>query len=402
MFIEVSLKLNPINYLTIKKFLDAVNWRISHVTKRQVKQPLTLSEATIPILAGNLRSLEFPLFVQYCEHLVLDLPCLLSSDTIQVCVHLSNHFHSALDNWISEAVFTNTLVEAPLWPGLSKSLQDVTWPTCSVVFDAVDINCQVGGVTKRSMSNEMGFFTINALAQSVDWAVPQTFSPSSPPHFNTPPPPYQPGPRHASTNPGNHDRARSRGRARRLPGAQHPTRDLGPRYRNDQLQEISRHLSDQSSHEYDSLTSNQQTPPRRSSPLHSSRHRTTPPPPPQRGSSPVALSEQARADLQGALGAMQTLYGPSPVLSGILQGLQDLETHPQSSQILQDLRDLTLHPHSPVAPAPIQTVELDPVTEAQPLTDWNRDASGRLQRGPRDPAGARGQTGGSAASNAGD
>ena len=167
MFIEVSLKLNPINYLTITKFLEAVNWRIAHVTKRQFKQPLTLSEATIPLLAGNLRSLEFPLFVQYCEHLVLDLPCLLSPDTIQVCVHLSNHFHSALDNWISEAVFTNTLVEAPLWPGLSKSLQDVTWPTCSVVFDAVDITCQVGGVTKRSMSNEMGFFTINALLHNL-------------------------------------------------------------------------------------------------------------------------------------------------------------------------------------------------------------------------------------------
>ena len=50
MFIEVSLTINPINYLKICKYLEAVNWRISHVTKRQVKQPLTLSEKTIPIL----------------------------------------------------------------------------------------------------------------------------------------------------------------------------------------------------------------------------------------------------------------------------------------------------------------------------------------------------------------
>ena len=99
---------------------------------------------------------------------------------------------------------------------------------------------------------------------------------------------------------------------------------------------------------------------------------------------------------------MQALYGPSPVLSGILQGLQDLAVRPQSSQILQGLHDLTIRPQSPVAPATIQTVELDPVADAQPLTDWNRDASGRLQRGPRDPTGARGQTGGSAASNSGD
>ena len=380
MLIEVSLTISPINYLKISKYLESVNWRISHVTKRPVKQHLTLPEKKIHILAGNLRSTEFPLFIQYCDHLLLEFPCLLLTDTIQVSIKLSDHLQSALNTWVSEAIFTTTLVEAPLWPEISKSLQNVTWPTCSVVFDTVDINCQVGGVTRRSMSNEAGFFTINALAQSVDWAVPQDFSPPPPPPFSTPPPPYQPGPRHAGTNSGSHGRARGRGRARHLPRGQPHAQGLGPRYRHDQLQEIARQLFDQSSHEYDSLTSGHQTPPRQSSPLHSSPpRRPTPPPPPQRGSSPVASGGQVQASLRGALGAIQAIYGPSLGLSEILQGLQDLAVRPQS----------------PVAPATIHTVELDPVEDAQQLNDeglWNRDASGRLHCVPR------GQTSGSAES----
>ena len=230
------------------------------------------------------------------------------------------------------------------------------------------------------MSNEAGFFTINDVAQSVDWSIPQDFSTPTPPPLSTPPPPYQPGPRHAGTSSGSNGRAWGRGRARPLPGGQPHARGLGPRYRRDQLDDITRRLFDQSSNEYDSLTPGHHTPPRRSSPPHSSppRHPTPPPspPPPQRGSSPVAPGGQIQAEWQSALGAMQAIYGPTFGLADMIQGLQHLAVRPRS-------------------PSAIHTVEPEPVEAAQQLDDeglWNRDASGRLQRVPR------GQTGGSAES----
>ena len=157
MLIDVNLTISPINHLKISKYLESVNWRISHVAKRPVKKHLTLPEKKIHILTGNLRSTESPLLIRYCDDLLLEFPCLLLTDTIQVSIKLSDHLQSALNAWVSEAIWSPTLVEAPLWPEASKSLQNVTWPTCSVAFDTDDIHCQVGGVPRRSMSNEAGF-----------------------------------------------------------------------------------------------------------------------------------------------------------------------------------------------------------------------------------------------------
>ena len=175
MLMDVSLTINPINHIKLSKYLDSINWRISHVTKRPVKKELAIPQKQINILTGNLRSTEFPLLLQYSDSLLLEFPCHLLSDSVQISIKLSDHFQSALRDWVSEAIWSLTLVEAPLWPEVSKSLQNVTWPTCSVALDMDDIQCHVGGVPRRSMSNEAGFFSINDIAQSVDWSIPQVF-----------------------------------------------------------------------------------------------------------------------------------------------------------------------------------------------------------------------------------
>ena len=377
MLIDIYFMINPVNNIKLTKYLESINWRISHVTKRSVKKQLVLPDNKIHILTGNLRSTEFPLLLQYSDSLLIEFPCHLLSDSFQVSVKLSDHLQSTLSAWVSEDIWFPTFVEAPLWPEASKSLKNVNWPNFSVALDIDDIQCHVGGVPRRSMSNEAGFFSINDLAQSVDWSIPQVFSPPPPPPSYPPPPPFRPGRRHAGTSSGSNDHARGRGRARPLPGGRPHARGLGPRYRRDQLAAITRRLFDQSSNEYDSLTPGHHTPPRRSSPPHSSppRHSTPPPsqPPPQRGSSPVAPGGQVQAEWQSALGAMQAIYGPTFGIADMIQGLQHLALRPRS-------------------PSAIHTVEPEPVEAAQHLDDeglWNRDVSGRLQRVPR------GQTGGS-------
>ena len=168
MLINVSFNVNSFNHIKLSRYLDSINWRISHITKRPVKKQLEFPQKQIDILTGNIRSNERPLFIQYGDSLLLEFQCHLLSDSIQVSVHLSEHLQSALIDWISAAVWSLTLVEAPLWPEVSKSLQNVTWPTCSVTLDTDDIHCRVGGVPRRSMCNEAGFFCINDVAQSVD------------------------------------------------------------------------------------------------------------------------------------------------------------------------------------------------------------------------------------------
>ena len=124
MLIDVNLTISPINHLKLSKYLESVNWRISDVTKRPVKKQLTLPEKQIHILTGNLRSNEFPLLIQYGDSLLLEFPCHLLSDSLQVSIKLSDHLQSALSAWVSEAIWSPTLVEAPLWPEVSKSLQN--------------------------------------------------------------------------------------------------------------------------------------------------------------------------------------------------------------------------------------------------------------------------------------
>ena len=84
----------------------------------------------------------------------------------------------------------------------------------------------------------------------------------------------------------------------------------------------------------------------------------------------MELEGQIQAELQGALGAMQAIYGPSFGLADMIQGLQQLAIRPRS-------------------PPPIHTIEPETVESAQNMENeelWRRDVSGRL---------ARGQTGGS-------
>ena len=87
----------------------------------------------------------------------------------------------------------------------------------------------------------------------------------------------------------------------------------------------------------------------------------------------MELGGQVQAEWQGALGAMQAIYGPSFGLADMIQGLQQLAIRPRS-------------------PPPIHTVEPETVESAQNMDDeelWHRDVSGRLERV------TRGQTGGS-------
>ena len=189
MLINVSFNINSFNRIKISRYLDSINWRISHITKRPVKKKLELPHNQIDILTGNIRSNECPLYIQYGTSLLLEFHCSLLSNSLEVSVHLSESFQSSLTDWISAAVWSLTFVEAPLWPEVSKSLQNVTWPTCSVTLDTDDIRCRVGGVNKRSMCDANGFFCINDAAQLVDWDVPQVFSPPPPPPSHPPPTP---------------------------------------------------------------------------------------------------------------------------------------------------------------------------------------------------------------------
>ena len=113
MLIDVYLTINPINHIKLSKYLESINWRISHVTKRPVKKQLVLPNNQIHILTGNLRSTEFPLLLQYGDSLLLEFPCHLLNDSIQVSVKLSDHLQSALSAWVSEDIWFPTLVEAP-------------------------------------------------------------------------------------------------------------------------------------------------------------------------------------------------------------------------------------------------------------------------------------------------
>ena len=206
MLIDIYFTINAVNNIKLSKYLESINWRISHVTKRPVKKQLVLPNNQIHILTGNLRSTEFPLLLQYSDSLLIEFPCHLLSDSFQVSVKLSDHLQSTLSAWVSEDIWFPTLVEAPLWPEASKSLKTVNWPNFSVALDMDDIQCHVGGVPRRSMSNEAGFFSINDIAQSVDWSIPQVFSPPPPPPPHPPPP--HPGPRHTGTSSGSNGRAR--------------------------------------------------------------------------------------------------------------------------------------------------------------------------------------------------
>ena len=373
MLINVSFNITPFNQIKISRYLDSLNWRISHITKRPVKKRLEFPQERIDILTGNIRSNENPLNIRYGDSFLLDFQCNLINDSIRVSVNPSDHCQSALDGWISSAVWSFTLAEAPLWPEVVKSLQNVTWPICSVTIDTDDLHCRVGGIMRQSMSDINGFFCINEAAQTVNWNVTQVFPPRPPPPSHSPPPPPRPGLRHTGTSSGSNGRARGRGRVRIFPGGRPHARGFGPRYRRDQLAEIARRLFDQSSHdqssnEYDSLTPGHQTPPRSSPP----RHSTPPPsqPPPQRGSSPVVLDGQTQANLLGAHGALQAIYGPGYDIADMIQGIQLLELRHRS-------------------PPPIHTIEPEDVESAQNVINeelWHRDVSGRL---------ARGQTGGS-------
>ena len=181
MLINIYFNINAVNKLKLSKFLESINWRISHVTKRPLKQQLVLPTDQIHILDGNVRHTDFPLLLQYSDSLLIEFPCHLLNDSIQVSVRLSDHLQSTLRAWVSESIWFPTLVEAPLWPETSQSLKNVTWPNFSVALDMEDIQCHVGGVPRRSMSNEDGFFCINDIAQSVNWSLPQDFS--SPPPY---------------------------------------------------------------------------------------------------------------------------------------------------------------------------------------------------------------------------
>ena len=365
MQIDIYFTINAVNKIKLSKFLESINWRISHVTKRPIKQQLVLPTDQIHILEGNVRSTDSPLLLQYSDSLLIEFPCHLLNDSIQVSVRLSDHLQSTLRAWVSGSIWFPTLVEAPLWPETSKSLKNVNWPNFSVALDMEDIQCHVGGVPRRSMSNEDGFFSINDIAQSVNWSLPQDFSP--PPRIDPPP---RPGFGHAGTSSGSSSRARGRGRARSLPGGRNHARGLGPRYRREQLDDISRRLFHQTSNSYDSLTPGHHTPPRRSSPPHSPPPRSAPPPP--RGPTPEGPGGPIQENLQQALGALQSIYGPNFRLEDIIQGVQGLVVRPQS-------------------PSAIRTVEPETAEAEQHLDDeglWNRDVSGRLQRVQRGQTGA--------------
>ena len=375
MLINIYFTINAVNKIKLSKFLESINWRISHVTKRPIKQQLVLPTDQIHILDGNVRHTDFPLLLQYSDSLLIEFPCHLLNDSIQVSVRLSDHLQSTLRAWVSESIWFPTLVEAPLWPETSQSLKNVTWPNFSVALDMEDIQCHVGGVPRRSMSNEDGFFCINDIAQSVNWSLPQDFSP----HPRIDPPPrlrFE----HADASSSSSSRTRGRGRARSLPRGRNHARGLGPRYRREQLDGIRSHLFHQTSNSYDSLTpghqtpprqsSPHQTPPRRSSPHHSLPPRSTPPPP--RGPTPERPGGPIPDNLQQALGALQNIYGPNFRLEDILQGVQSLRLRPQS-------------------PSAIHTVEPETVGAEQHSDDegqWNRDLSGRLQRVQRGQTGA--------------
>ena len=192
MLINVSFNITPCNQIKISRYIDSINWRITHITKRPVKKRLEFPQDRIDILTGNIRSNENPLNIRYGDSFLLDFQCNLINDSIRVSVNPSEHCQSALDGWISSAVWSFTLAEAPLWPEVVKSLQNVTWPICSVTIDTDDLHCRVGGIMRQSMSDINGFFCINEAAQTVNWNVPQVFPPRPPPPSHSPPPPPRP------------------------------------------------------------------------------------------------------------------------------------------------------------------------------------------------------------------
>ena len=158
MQIDIYFTINAVNKIKLSKFLESINWRISHVTKRPIKQQLVLPTDQIHILEGNVRSTDSPLLLQYSDSLLIEFPCHLLNDSIQVSVKLSDHLQSTLRAWVSGSIWFPTLVEAPLWPETSKSLKNVNWPNFSVDLDMEDIQCYVSGVPRSSINNEDGFF----------------------------------------------------------------------------------------------------------------------------------------------------------------------------------------------------------------------------------------------------
>ena len=185
MQIDIYFAINSVNKIKISKFLESINWRINHITKRAMKLPLVLQTDQIQILEGNVRSPNPPLLLQYSEKLLIEFACKLNNNSIQISVQLSNYLQTKLRDWVSESAWFPTLAEGQLWPETSKTLKDVNWPNFSVEIDMEDVLCYVSGVQRRSMCNQDGYFSIDETAQLVNWSLPQDFpSPS-----RTDPPP---------------------------------------------------------------------------------------------------------------------------------------------------------------------------------------------------------------------
>ena len=104
MQIDIYFTINAVNKIKLSKFLESINWRISHVTKRPLKQQLVLPNDQIHILEGNVRSTDSPLLLQYSDSLLIEFPCHLLNDSFQVSVKLSDHIQSTLNAWVSSSI----------------------------------------------------------------------------------------------------------------------------------------------------------------------------------------------------------------------------------------------------------------------------------------------------------
>ena len=146
MKIDIYFEINSVNKIKITKFLENINWRICHVTKRKMKIPLLLKNNHIQILEGNIRSPNHPLLLQYGEKLILEFNCLIINNSIQVNVQLSNYLQTKFREWVTESVWFPTVAEGQLWPETSKDCKDQTWPNFSLEVDMEDVTCYVSGV----------------------------------------------------------------------------------------------------------------------------------------------------------------------------------------------------------------------------------------------------------------
>ena len=114
MKIDIYFAINLVNKIKITKFLENINWRICHVTKRKMKIPLLLKNNHIQILEGNIRSPNHSLLLQYGEKLILEFNCLIINNSIQVNIQLSNYLQTKFREWVTESVWFSTVTEGKI------------------------------------------------------------------------------------------------------------------------------------------------------------------------------------------------------------------------------------------------------------------------------------------------